>query len=507
MTFVAVGALAAGTLTACSTSGSSTSTTLTIAASSAPLSFDPTKDSNGNTQTFYQELAYEPLIESNGQGKLVPGLATKWGYEAGHEGTRFDLNIRSNAKFADGTKVTTQAVANSLNFFIKNATGPTAVSYAGLSAESISASQVRITSATPNPIIADLMTPYNIGGNIISARGLADPTGLAKASFGAGPYIYQPSQSVAGDHYTYLPNKNYYDQSRIKFSKVVMKVIANNNSALQALRSGQIDLFLGDSTLVSSAQAAKLTIVHAPSSFDGFFILDWKGKIVPALGNVKVRQAINYAIDRKAIAKAVYGDYGSALDQPNTPGWDAYSKSLDSTYPYDVAKAKKLLTDAGYGSGFTMSIMYTAFEPTTTKLIQAVADQLSKVGITVQLKADADFAALGADLGSKQYAGVSLTWGGQTQFVNTNELWQKASALNPLGNEVDGLASAFTSYAASTAADRESSAQAVQKVLVDQAVSVPVALVDTIWIASPKLKGFTLDPTGNANNPADWSIG
>jgi peptide/nickel transport system substrate-binding protein len=154
-----------------------------------------------------------------------------------------------------------------------------------------------------------------------------------------------------------------------------------------------------------------------------------------------------------------------------------------------------------------MSIMYTAFEPTTTKLIQAVADQLSKVGITVQLKADADFASLGADLGSKQYAGVSLTWGGQTQFVNTNELWQKASALNPLGNEVDGLASAFTSYAASTAADRESSAQAVQKVLVDQAVSVPVALVDTIWIASPKLKGFTLDPTGNANNPADWSIG
>ena len=478
---------------------------LTIAASAAPGSLDPTKTSNGGVQSFYQELAYAPLLDKDAKGNLVAGLATKWGWEPGAEGTRFDLTIRKGALFADGEPVTATAVANSLNFFAKNGSGPTAASYSTWKATSKGDDQVVIETSKPSPILADLLTPYNVGGNIMSPKGLADPAALATATFGAGPYVYDPAQSVAGDHYTYTPNKNYYDRDKVKFDKVVIKVVANNNSALQALRSGQIDLFTGDPTQVASVKRSNLSVISAPSGFAALFLVDWKGTLVPALGNQKVRQALNFAIARADIAKVVFGDLGKPLDQPNTPGWDAYSPALENTYPYDVNKAKQLLKEGGYPNGFTMNILYTAFEPTSTKVIQAVAQQLSKIGVTVNLTGASNFTELNADLASKKFSGFAMMWGGQTQFANTNQLWQPNSSANFFRNPVDGLDPAFAAYLSSTLATRSATAQAVQKVIVDQALTVPIALVQSPWFANPKLKGFALDSTGNPVGPVYWS--
>ncbi|GAA4168160.1 ABC transporter substrate-binding protein [Gryllotalpicola koreensis] len=508
---VAAAGTVAALLAGCSGGGKSSSstqaTTLTIAASSAPGSFDPTKDSNGGTQTMYQELAYEPLIEKAADGSYAPGLATKWGYVAGQEGKQFELTLRQGAKFADGTAVTAEAVANSLNYFSKNVTGPSAASVKGITAQAEGSDKVLLTAPTPNPIIAELLTPYNLAGNVMSAAGLAKPSALANATFGAGPYVYQPSQSVTGDHYVFTPNKYYYDQKRIHFKEVVIKVISNNTSAMQALRSGQVDVFAGDSTQVSTAKSAGVKIYSGTNGFTGLFIMDWAGKLSPALGNQQVRQALNYAVDRKAIAKAVFGDYGTPTDQPNTPGWDAYDKSLENTYSYDPAKAKQLLKDAGYGNGFSFALVYNSFEPTTAKVVQAVADQLGKVGVTVKLTGASNFSELGTDLSSNKFSALSLGWGGQTQFVNTNQLWVQGASVNPYNNTVPGLPAAFSAYTSSTDADRNAKAQAVQKIIVDQAVSIPVVQSKGLWFASSKLKGFKLDPTGNPNNAADWTLG
>jgi peptide/nickel transport system substrate-binding protein len=478
---------------------------LTIAASAAPGSLDPTKTSNGGTQTFYQELAYAPLLDKDVQGNLVAGLATQWGWEPGAEGRRFDLTIRKGARFADGQAVTATAVANSLNFFAKNASGPTAASYAGWQVTAKGADQVMIETQKPSPILADLLTPYNIGGNVVSPKGLADTTRLSTATFGAGPYVYDPAQSVAGDHYTYTPNPNYYDRDKVKFDKVVIKVVANNNSALQALRSGQIDIFSGDPTQIASVKRSSLSVISAPSGFAALFLVDWKGTAVPALGNQKVRQALNFAVSRADIAKVVFGELGKPLDQPNTPGWDAYAPGLDNTYTYDVDKARQLLKEGGYPNGFSMNILYTAFEPTSTRVIQAVAQQLSKIGVTVNLTGVSNFTELNADLASRKYSGFAMMWGGQTQFANVNQLWQMNSSSNFFHNTVDGLDPAFAAYLSSTLATRSATAQAVQKVIVDQAITLPIAQVQTPWFANPKLKGFVLDPTGNPVGPVNWS--
>jgi peptide/nickel transport system substrate-binding protein len=508
VSLLAVGAVGLAVLTGCSSSNSAAALTktLTIAASSAPGSLNPLKDTNGGTQTYYQELAYEPLIDRTANGKYVAGLATSWGYVSGHPGTEFEVTLRKGAKFADGSAVTAKAVAASLNYFIKNASGSSAGSYVGLSVVTSGSNKVIIDSKTANPVIEDLLTPYNLGGNIISPKGLANASKLANETFGAGPYVYDAAASVAGDHYTYTPNKQFYDQSQIHFAKVVIKVIANNQSALSALRTGQIDLFNGDTTVVSAAKSAHLTIQSGVGSFTGMFLMDWNGKLVSALGNEKVRQALNYAIDRKSITTAVYGKYGVPTDQPNTPGWDAYLPSLQGHYSYDPTKAKQLLSQAGYSSGFTFSMIYPSFQSDATKIAQAVAADYAKVGVTMTLVAVPDFSTLVADINSKKYTGFALGWGGQTQFANANQLWGPDGSVNVLKNtNTSTFNKAFSAYLTSTTATRDSTAQAVQTIAVDEGLSLPVSQVKSIWISSPKLKGFELGSGGSSNNIDEWS--
>jgi len=506
ITAVALAGLLATTLAGCASGGNQQSTkTLTIAAASSPSSFDPSRNANGGTQSFFQQLTYESLIEKGTDGSYQPGLATSWGYVAGHEGTQYEITLRSGVKFADGTPVTADAVAASLNYFSTKASGPSAGSFTGITATAEGTDKVLLTSDTPNPVITEMLTPYNNAGNIISPAGLANPDAMANATFGAGPYTYDPNQSVTNSSYVFVPNPNYYDQSRIHFDKIVIKVMSDNNAALSALQSGQIDIFVGDATQTDAAKAAGLTITASPSQFSGIFLVDWGGTVVPALGNLQVRQALNYGVDRDSIASAVFGDFGKATMQPNTPGWDAFDPNLENTYPYDPDKAKQLLAAAGYPS-FSFNLLYAAFEPTTTKVVQAFAQQMSQIGVTVNLTGASDFSEMSSYTATGTFSAMSNMWGGQTQFANSNELFTTTGFLNPYKNVIDGFDPLFQAYLTASDDNRVAAGQAVEKQLVDQAVTVPIAQASIPWISSAKLQNFKLDPTGVPNNPADWTI-
>lgn len=510
--FAAIGLTALVALAGCSgagapgASGGNTPDTLIIAINSQPSSFDPTKAANG-TQIFYQEFAYDPLIDVDQDGNFIPALATKWEYVEGSNGTKFELTLRSGVKFADGEDLTPDAVANSINYFATQGTGPAAGSMKTLHATADGADSVLITSTVPDPVIPDLLSPANLGGNIIAPKGLADPTQLANATFGAGPYVLDATQSVAGDHYVYTPNPNYYDTSRQHFSTVQIKVIKDATSSLQALKTGQIDVMSGDNTIVDAASNnPAIAIEHQSSFWDGMFIADLNGDVVPALANQQVRQALNYAVDRDSIVKAVYGDYAQANDQPNTPGWDAYDPTLAGTYTYDPDKAKQLLAAAGYPNGFTFTDTYAAFEPQTTQLVQALADQFSKVGVTMKLEGAQTIGDLVTNITSKKYSAFSLKWGGQSQFANVKQLWLQGGAENPFNVSVPGLDDAFAAYSASNTQTRTATANAVQKILVDQAATVPVIQGDNIWFIDPALTGFQLNKLGKPTNPVTWTF-
>ncbi|MGP3534130.1 ABC transporter substrate-binding protein [Microbacterium sp. RD1] len=486
--------------------GAGSDDTLTIVVSSAPTSLDPAVNTNGGLVPAYETLAYESLIDITPDGEYVPALATEWGYLEGEEGRKYRVTLREDARFADGTEVTPQAVADSINYFVSSGKGPTVAAYAGITAEPDGDDAVLLTSETPNPIITELLTPPNYGGAIISPAGLEDSGQLQNASFGAGPYVYQPSQSVSGDQYVYTPNENYYDQDRIHFSKVVIKVISDATSALQAVRSGQADVMSVTADLVEQAESSGLQTFAKEVGWNGIFIADLGGNLVPALGDVRVRQALSHAIDREAIAQAVYGDLGSALVQPNTPGSDGFVEDLEEAYPYDVEKAKSLLAEAGYPDGIDIGLIYPNYQPDNAKVMQAAAQQLEQAGIRVQLKGEESVSSLISDMVSKEYATLTVNWGAMSEFLLYNQVFAPTAAINLWQHEQPGLAELVAAYSVSPEAERNAAAGEVQKLLVEQALSVPIAKYALAFATAPDIEGFGLDPYGTPNNPADWTI-
>lgn len=474
--------------------------TLTVAMSDPPVSMDPAHDDNGNG-IYTAELAYEPLIWENSNGSLSPGLATSWHYVSGSGGKAFVLTVRQGAKFSDGQPVTPEAVANSLNYF-PTGSGPTTADLKGVKASVSGPESVTLTSATPDPIFPTLLSQDYLAGDIVSPAGLGNTKVLAGTPSGAGAYVLDTKETIPGTKYVFTPNPYYYDPSRIHYKEIVIEAISNPTSALEALRTGQVDLDLnGEAEQIPTAKSSGLDVVETGAeAWDGVFLLDRDGSKAKALASPLVRQALNYAVDRPAIARAVFGVLGEADDEPVTPGWDEWVPSLASYYTYDVAKAKKLLAEAGYSSGFTMSLEYAADEAQTQEMVEAVASEWGKIGVRVTLKAEPTISALAADLANARYTAVSLEWGSQPMFLQVGECWLPTSVLNPFHAEQPGFVKEFDAASGAPSNQITSDMQRLSSITIKQGYVVPVADIRSVTFASQGIDGLpTQLPGGHLN--------
>jgi peptide/nickel transport system substrate-binding protein len=319
-------------------------------------------------------IAYAPIIHDNPDGTFSPGLATKWRFVGGHK--VFEFTLRRNARFSDGAPVTAAAVVTWFNYFAKSKS-----IFAGLLGpkpkfRAVNKWTVRITMSIPNPSMPLLLSEENVTwGFVASPKAVANDNLFNKATYGAGPYKLDYSHTVPGDHYTFVPNPYYWDKSAIKFKQIYMKAFADPSSALQAQQAGQIDVqWSTDSSTAAAAEASGLQVVSAPFAVQ-FFQLNAKAS--KPLSDTRVRQAMNYAIDRKAIAKALYGKYAAPSSEFTiTPDADP---GLQNYYAYNPTKAKSLLAAAGYSNGFTFN-MDVGNDP-GAKLAGLVAHYLQAVGI------------------------------------------------------------------------------------------------------------------------------
>jgi peptide/nickel transport system substrate-binding protein len=340
--------------------------------------------SGAGPEQIVRALFDAPLIHLSPSGVYEaggPALTASYSY-LGTGNKNFEMTLRHNARFSDGTLVTAQAVKTWLTWFpaqhgiFADDLGTV------LSIQTIGEWTLVIHLAQSNPNIPWLFSEEQDWGAVSSPTSLSPATFLDTHSDGAGPYVLVPSQSVVGDHYTLVPNKYYWNQSAIRFSKVIARVIAQPSTMLAAARTGQLDVAVGDVTTADAAKAAGLKVQYEPLLNIVWFILDRGGKTIPALGNVDVRQAINYAINRPLLAKSIYGGYSSPTSQIVTS--DGYDASFQSHYYYDPTKAKQLLAAGGYPKGFSFSLL-GADNATEALLNQAIAQELSGVGITVKI--------------------------------------------------------------------------------------------------------------------------
>jgi ABC-type transport system substrate-binding protein len=232
-----------------------------------------------------------------------------------------------------------------------------------------------------------------------------------------------------GDRVVLEKNPRYWNAKSIKLDGIKFVNVAPGPQQVNALKSNLVDVTTGlaPSTITALEGAGGLQV---KSSFqDGQFLWMPMCKASGPLANPKVRRALNYAVDRNAINKALLFGKGE-------PAWTLfpsdnalYDEQLDDVYAYNPTKAKKLLKDAGYADGFSTSIVPIP-TPLTSQVAQVVQDEWKKVGVTLQIVATTDYVN---DFYVRKVADIGLVPSTRTGFNKVTGPYEPGS----IGNACD----------------------------------------------------------------------
>jgi peptide/nickel transport system substrate-binding protein len=478
--------------------GAKTGDTLTLGMLTQPNNLSPVLNGNGQL-TIFNQPAYAALILRDSNGKALPDLAVKWGYSADKKS--YDITLRADAKFSDGTPVDAEAVKGSIELYKKSgAFASTAAAITGVTVNS--PTSLSLAMSTPDPTLPYLLSQDGVVGNVYSKKALADPTLMTSGSYGAGPYVLDSGATIAGNTYTYVANKNYWNQSSIHYKKLVIKVIVNSSAVLEALKTNQVDaVFGGDPQTASAADGQPgIDLTFAPTSYDGLWLFDRGGEVCPALKDQKVRQALNTAVDRIGLAKGLYGKYAEPTAVPSSgPGQEGYDPAFETVYPYDPQKAKKMLADAGYPNGFDLPITYVG-QPARTRLVQAIGAELELIGVRLKASPAATFPAFVADLQGKKFCGMQLPSSiSLNPYTAIGGNFIPGAPLNPFNSSDADLLKLYNSYP--TTDDQPAVAKAMTKRLLDLGWNVPVVRTSSIGFVGTNVKGFKITTAEGVVNP------
>ncbi|MFC9842650.1 ABC transporter substrate-binding protein [Streptomyces sp. NPDC060223] len=368
-------------LSACGGEASSASAngTLKWTSSYFPTHWDPVVGGSGAQ---FRELAlvYASLTRTDEKGNAVPDLAKSWEYN--DKGDEITFHLRPGLKFSDGEPVDGAAVKAAIerakeqkdSALFGDLTSIKSVDANGLDAV-IHLNQV------------DYQIPQLLGERVLqiaSPKAAASPEKLDQAPVGAGPFTV--TQLVPGTKVLLKKNPDYWDAKNIHIDNVELTSAPDSATVVSGLQTGVYNFADIKPSQADAAKKAGLDVFVQP----GFNASNISLNINKApFNNDKVVDAVRYAIDRQEFVDKLTFGYGSATDQPFPKGYVAYDPKSENTYPYDPAKSKELLAEAGYKSGdIKLDLVIPAEDPQA----EIVQSQLAKVGITVNIKIDKNWA-------------------------------------------------------------------------------------------------------------------
>lgn len=336
-------------------------------------SLDPHLASTAGTREVMFNL-FEGLMKVGSDGEVIPAVAS--GYQVSEDGLTYTFPLREGVKFHNGETVTAADVVYSLERCAgaENEGTPLIAAFANVASVAASEDGSAVTVTLKQPSLEFI---YSMTAAIIPA---GSGTAITENPIGTGPFkfvSYTPQQSLVAEKF------NDYWGTPAYLDKVTFQIITNTNTLVMGLKGGTLDM-----------------VIHLPNTVesevqDGFTVQQDTMKLVQALylnnavkpfDDVRVRQAMYYAINVPEIIDFVSGGAGVAT---GTSMYPAYSKyflpELAETYKQDTAKAKELLTQAGYPDGFTMTITVPSNYTQHVETAEVIAEQLKAVGIEVKI--------------------------------------------------------------------------------------------------------------------------
>ena len=322
---------AALALTACggaanSSSAAGAATALTLGTIQDVRSWDPAQAHVGHILQPYQAV-YDTLILREPDGKLSPMLATAWKYNAAN--TKLTVDLRSDVTFSDGATFDAEAAKANMDHF-KKANGPQMAQLNAVKDVAVvDADTIDINLSTPDPALEYFLS--QAAGLMGSPKALGTD-GIKTEPAGSGPYVMDKAASVKDSQTVFTARKDYWNKDLQKYRKLTFKILTDPTARTNALVSGQVDATLLDPKNGKQAEGAKMKLAANEVDWQGLLLLDRDGAKNPALQNVKVRQAINYAFDRKTILDQVLLGQGTPTSQPFGKASGAWTEELENYY-------------------------------------------------------------------------------------------------------------------------------------------------------------------------------
>ena len=350
-----------------------------IGLAAEPNTFDPHLVVGRNTQIFIVNV-YDGLTARDAQGNLVPALAESW---KRLNATTWQFKLRKGVKFHNGDDFN----ADSVKFTLDRATNPetkaTVSSEVGTIAGTEIADPFTVNVITKTP---DFLLPVRLGelyGLMLSPKhtNAVGKEAIATKPNGTGPF--KLTTWAKNERLVLEANETYW-RGAPKVKTIVVRPILEDAARIAALQTGEVDL-ISPIPYVRVAELQrdnKLVIKTIPAPRIFHVTIDVRK---PPFDNVKVRQALNYAVDVNAILKTLYFGHGTRLATVVDKGALGYDPNIPP-YPYDPNKAKALLAEAGYPSGFETEFdSFTGSIADHSKPAEAIVGYLQKVGIKAKL--------------------------------------------------------------------------------------------------------------------------
>jgi peptide/nickel transport system substrate-binding protein len=349
---------------------------ISIAATSGPNSLDPAQIVDG-AQVLVWGSIYDTLLARDPKtAELIPNAAESWEYNA--DGTELTLKLHEGMTFSNGDPVDAEAVAGTM-MRTKSTPGIVQPKFAlveDVTAEDELTVKIRFSAFDPQ-----FVWNLALGAGAIANPATFDDPELATNPVGSGPYTLDTASTVAGTSYTLKKRDDYWNDEAFPYPTATIRVLQDPTAVFNAVQAGEVNAASLQSQLMGQLDASKFTITNLEAQAIGFLnIMDRGGEKFPALGDQRVRQAINYAIDREGILKGIYAGDGLATEQIFNPAGQVYDEALNETYEYDPEKGKELVEEAGF-AGETLRIPSTFL---TTQVEATLSQAFKDIGMNLE---------------------------------------------------------------------------------------------------------------------------
>lgn len=319
---------------------------------------------------------YEGLVKAAPDGSILPALATDW--TVSPDGLEYTFALREGVRFHNGRELTPQDVVYCLSRLIDPDITAKSRDYSGVTDISVQGQQLVINLAKPDAAFMALLTEF---GASIYPREAEEQ--LSTEPVGTGPFIltsWEPNSQL-----TLTKFPQYWNPELPKSDTVILKIIPEPTTMINNLRTGHVNLIprLEPDYLHQVEADPNLKIIDGPMNLVQLLAIN--NARVP-FNDIRVRQALNYAIDREEIIRGAAWGLGNPTGSNLSPAMGAWYTDLTDMYPHDPEKAKELLTEAGYPNGFTATLHLPAPYPLHRGAGEIIADQLVQVGIDLEIR-------------------------------------------------------------------------------------------------------------------------